>query len=614
MKRIFLFLSFALFLFVPRLFAQTFTFAFVSDTHVSTADGTPAEDLQRTIEDINRQPDLAFVLLTGDITEMGTNEELRLAKDLISQLNIPYYIVPGNHDTGWSESGGVSFIREFGYDKFVFEHEGYKIIGCASGPYVRMSDGHIPRDAIVWLDSILAETPEDQPLIFVNHYPLDNSLDNWYEAIDRLKQYNTQFAICGHGHRNKAYDFEGIPGTMGRSNLRAKEEAGGYNIVEVRQDSVLFSERTPGVTTHPAWRKIALGDRSFDTGTGFERPSYEVNDRYAQVKRTWEYHSDANVVSTPAYTRGLVIFGNSLGKIEALSGKDGKSIWSYQTGSGIFSSPAVYKNTVILGSGDGNIYCLQSKSGKLVWKAATGAAVLGSPVVGKGVVYIGGSDGKFRALDADTGRQLWAFEGLEGPVVSQPLLYDDKVIFGAWDRHLYALHAKDGLLAWKWDNGSPNRMYSPAMCIPVAHDGVIYIVAPDRYISAIEAATGKTLWRSNEATVRESIGISGDGQWVYGKTMNDEIVAFETSRESGKLAWRMDCHFGYEHVPSMLVEKNGTVYFGTRNGVVYAIDPENQRLLWRHKIDNSMVNTVRVIDSGKMVAATMDGKIVQLTY
>lgn len=35
-------------------------------------------------------------------------------------------------------------------------------------------------------------------------------------------------------------DFEGIPGVMGRSNLRAKAEVGGYNIVEWRTDSIFL--------------------------------------------------------------------------------------------------------------------------------------------------------------------------------------------------------------------------------------------------------------------------------------------------------------------------------------------------------------------------------------
>jgi outer membrane protein assembly factor BamB len=207
---------------------------------------------------------------------------------------------------------------------------------------------------------------------------------------------------------------------------------------------------------------------------------------------------------------------------------------------------------------------------------------------------------------------MWKFDRLDGPVVSTPLSYDGRIIFGAWDKYLYSLDKKTGSLIWKWSNGSTVRNYSPAACIPVAKDGVIYVVAPDRYITAIEAADGKTLWRNNDATVRESIGISEDGKWIYGKTMQDTIVAYATSREKQSAAWKMSCGFGYEHVPSMLIEKQGQLFFGTRSGVVYAIDPSIQQLLWSHKIDNSMVNTVRVLDKEHVIASTMDGKVVML--
>lgn len=592
--------------------SQEFKFAFVTDVHIGAS--TSEEDLQRTIADINNFEDLDFALFTGDITEMGTDREIALAEDLISKLDIPYYVLPGNHDTGWSESGGVSFIDEFGSDKFVFEHEGFKFIGTASGPYVRMSDGHIPRDAIVWLDSVLKSTPRDQPIIFINHYPLNNSLDNWFEATDRLRGYNTQFALCGHGHRNRALNFEGIPGTMGRSNLRADGEIGGYNIVQVENGVATFSERNPGKETKKAWREIALGDRVYDQNEIFERPSYAINDSFPEVKKQWEFHSDANVISTPAHADGKIIFGNSNGKIQALSEATGKPVWTVQTEGGIFSSPAVFKESVILGSGNGNIYSLGINDGQLKWKFTTEAAVLGSPIVKDKKVFIGGSDGKFRALNAATGQEIWSFAGLEGPVVSTPLLYDGKVIFGAWDRHLYALDQKTGALVWKWDNGSQNRMFSPAMNIPVAAEGVVYIVAPDRFLSAIDAETGKTLWRTDQATVRESIGITTDKDAILGKTMNDTIVAFETNGEMAKVRWKMDVGFGYDHVPSMLFEKNGNVFFGTRNGIVYSIDPEKKKINWAHKIDNSMVNTIRLLGNKRLVAATMDGKIAILSW
>ena len=604
-------LSVLILLFSFNLSAQTFKFAFLSDTHIATDPGVPAEDLRRTVADLNKRTDLDFVVITGDITEMGTDEEIRIAKSIYKELKIPFYILPGNHDTGWSESGGVSFIREFGYDKFVLDHKGYRFIGCASGPYVRMSDGHIPRDAVMWLDSVLAQTPKEQPLIFLNHYPLNPELDNWYEVTDRLKKYNTQFALAGHHHSNKAADFEGIPATHGRSNLRAKNPVGGYNIVEMRADSAIFSERKPGIEGEKKWRSLSLGMKTYETGT-YPRPDFTINGKYSNVKPEWTFHSDANVVSTPAYAKGLVLYGNSTGTIEALSEKNGSLKWKYQTGGGIYSSAAVSGKRMVIGSGDGYIYALNIKKGKLLWKVKTGHSVLGAVTIENNTAYVGGSDHTFRAIDIRNGRSVWEFKGLTGPVVSKPLIYEGKVIFGSWDTNLYALNQKDGALLWKWNNGKGVRNFSPAMVNPVAADGVVYIVAPDRYITAINSQTGIEFWRSNSATIRESIGISADQKFIYGKTMNDKIVAFRAQKSSAEIAWTMNAGFGYEHVPSMLIEKDGSVYFGTKSGVAYSIDPITQRINWAYKIDNSMVNTVNVIGRNRVIAATMDGKVIIL--
>ena len=290
-----------------------------------------------------------------------------------------------------------------------------------------------------------------------------------------------------------------------------------------------------------------------------------------------------------------------------------KRKWKYQTNGPIFSSPATSVDKVVFGSADGNIYCLFAKNGKLAWKHQTSASVLGSPIIKGDSVFIGGSDHSFRAIDINNGKLLWKFDGIEGPVVSQPVIDGDKIIFGAWDRHLYALDKNSGALLWKWNNGSGVRNYSPASCIPVVVDTLVFIVAPDRYITAISLNSGTTVWRNNDATVRESIGISSDKKWIYTKTMQDTIAFYKVSPVKQN-AEKMHVGFGYEHVPSMLIEKNGLVFFGTKNGIVHAIDPIKRQLTWLHKIDNSMVNTVNPILDNRVIVSTMDGKVVLLEY
>lgn len=590
---------------------KPFRFAFISDTHIGSPNGAAEEDLRRTVRDINSQKDIVFVVLTGDITELGTNDELKAAKRILDSLHVPWYIMPGNHDTGWSESGGVMFTTVFGYDKFSFEYEGIRFLGCPSGPYVRMSDGHVPRNAVNWLDTELKTLKKDQPVIFLNHYPIDSGLDNWYEITDRLRKYNTWAILCGHGHSNQSLNFEDIPGVMGRSNLRAKAPVGGYNLVDVRADSILFTERKPTGEIVKTWTGVKIATRNYDPEKKFPRPDYSMNEKYSNVKQAWAFSSDANVISTPAVSNEKVIVGNQNGELACFNSKDGKKQWIYKTGGAIFSSPAITKNLVVFGSGDGAVYCLDLK-GKLKWKKQTGASVLGCPVISGDTVFIGGSDHAYYAINVNNGDTYWTFNGLEGPVVSTPLLYEDRLIFGAWDRHLYAVERSTGALLWKWNNGSSVRNFSPASCIPVAANGAVYIIAPDRFISAIDIASGQTLWRSKDGGVRESIGISNDGKWIYGKSMQDTIVAYAASREPQTAAWKMHCGFGYEHVPSMLIEKEGLVYFGTKSGVVYCIDPIKRSVVWTHKIDNSMVNTVNVLNNRELVVSTMDGKIVLL--
>lgn len=608
MKQLALFLCLLLSLFAS---AQQFRFAFISDTHIGSPNGGAEEDLRRTVADINSQKDIAFVVITGDITELGMDSEIALARQILDSLNVPYYIIPGNHDTGWSESGGLSFSKIFGGETFHFKHQGIHFIGCASGPYVRMSDGHIPRHNLNWMTKELRKIKAGEPVVFLNHYPLDNGLDNWYEAIDLLKQKNTVLALCGHGHNNRPVKAEGIPAVMGRSNLRAKDPEGGYNLVDVTRDSFLFTERKPLSKAERRWTGVAFAKQSYANEKTYARPDFTANNKYPFVKPAWTYQSDANIISTPVVTNGLVVMGNQNGLVEALDSATGKRRWTYATKGPIFSSPAAYGNRIVLGSADGHIYCLNTK-GKLQWKVKADAAVLASPLIHQDVVYIGSSDHRFRAIDVNTGRVLWQREGVKGAVTSKPVVKDSTLIFGAWDGHLYAINLATKEWKWKWNSGNTLINFSPAACIPVVSGHLVFIAAPDRFLTAIDIRTGKTVWRSKEG-VRESIGISEDGRWIFAKTMQDTIIAKPTSLLDSNGSWKLHAGFGYEHVPSMLIEKEGQVFFGTKNGVVYAIDPAKRSVVWTHKIDNSMVNTVAVLCGRTLVAATMDGKVSLLT-
>jgi len=595
---------------------EAFNFAFVTDTHIGG--NTAAEDLQRTVQDINADTTLRFVVVTGDITEFGSDEELTQAKQILDELNKPWHIIAGNHDANWSESGSNTFRKVFGAETFAFTYKGYLFAGTSSGPNMRMGPGQVPRENIVWLDSVLTHMKDPQmPVIYLNHYPQDSAQNNWYEAIDLIKQRNVQLIMCGHGHANHKYDFEGIPGIMGRSNLRAKDSLGGYNIVTIAHDTASFAVRRPQVKTLPGWAKVALVNHHFDQDkTTYARPSFAMNRKYDQVEVVWTYQDDSDVGAGTATYKDLIIATNTKGEVYALNRKTGQREWMFKTGGKIYSTPAVAKGLVIVGSSDNSIYGFKASTGKLVWKTATQKPVLGSPVIQDKIVYIGGSDGHFRALNLKSGKVKWDFDQVKGFVVTRPLIYQDKVYFGSWGNDFYALDKATGRQVWKWNNGSANRMFSPAACYPVAVNGRVFIVAPDRYMTSLDAKTGQVVWREkkDDIRVRESMGLSADGSLVYVKTMDGELYGVSTAANTMQLDWKAKLQLPYELAPSAIVESRGVIYVPTHSGLACAIDRKTGNVLWQHKISNSLMNPVMPLEKNQVVVSTMDGKIACLSY
>ena len=68
MKKVFLFLT-AVCCYFGTVLGQDFTFALLTDTHISHKNPAPAEDLKRVIKEVNENPNIDFVAVSGDISE-----------------------------------------------------------------------------------------------------------------------------------------------------------------------------------------------------------------------------------------------------------------------------------------------------------------------------------------------------------------------------------------------------------------------------------------------------------------------------------------------------------------------------------------------------------------
>ena len=147
------------------------------------------KNLRIAVDEVNNS-NADLVIINGDLTNEGSDLELTNVKSILDKIKKPLYVLPGNHETTWSQSATKTIFDLWGNDRFVTEIDSLVIIGIACGPYMKMGDGHIKQEDLHWLDKTLAKhCTEGKQVISFNHYPLKKDLDNYDDYIRILRKY-----------------------------------------------------------------------------------------------------------------------------------------------------------------------------------------------------------------------------------------------------------------------------------------------------------------------------------------------------------------------------------------------------------------------------------------
>lgn len=579
--------------------------AVLTDLHVTPGNANDSA-LREAVAEINAT-DYDAVIVLGDLANEGSDKELTHVKAILDELRHPQYVIPGNHELTWSQSATKTFFDLWGNDRFVAEVDSLVIVGISCGPYMKMGDGHIKQEDLHWLRRTLAErVTEGKRVLSVNHYPLLEDLDNYTEYINTLAPYPVVCHINGHYHRWRRYTGGDIESVMVRA-LDMRDGTYGYTIVDVSPQWVHVYNKPVGKDAEPrfAFPVITTHNAVIDQEVAWSQPEgYEVT-------RVWT--DSASVFTRVAVDAERVYFGNSLGEAKAVNKRTGELCWSIPTGASLFSRPVTLKKGRV---------GVPTATGLLVVDGATGRQYKSypsteGPYVADGLVtdagWVQGGYKRIELRDAATGRLKWTYDSLFNYCQAAPAVDGRDLIFGAWDTNLRCLDLRTGRLRWVWNNGKKANMLGPGNVVPVVSAERVYVVAPDRYMTAIDRATGRQLWRDNSHKYRESLGHSADHSRVYAKTMDGELVAIDASVPEFKELWTVDMGLGYEHAPCIVAEVDGVVYCGSRRGIVTAVDPETQSVLWSLPLGVSEVNGIDVDDlTGDVYVSLIEGTIFRI--
>lgn len=197
-------------------------FAQISDLHIKRPGKlaykrvNTAAYLALCVERLNAlEPRPDFVVLTGDLVDFGAREEYEHLRALLAPLQIPYYLVMGNHD-------GRDALREVFPEHTYLGRPGEFVQYTAMFGPLRLvaldtqdppnGGGRLCDERLAWLEATLAADTAVPTVVAMHHPPFQCGIDhmdiqslNMGDAAKLaaiLKRFdNVERVICGHVHR-----------------------------------------------------------------------------------------------------------------------------------------------------------------------------------------------------------------------------------------------------------------------------------------------------------------------------------------------------------------------------------------------------------------------------
>ncbi|MFF6777134.1 metallophosphoesterase [Streptomyces sp. NPDC012637] len=194
--------------------------AHLSDVHID-GEQRSADRTKAVMDYLDDLPyDLDAVLVTGDIADHGLPAEYELSRRLLTSRH-PVLTCPGNHDERGAfrrfllgEPGSTAPVNQ------VLRTDRLTVALCDSSVPGK-DEGFIEDDTLLWLEDVLARTPDGMPVLVGFHHPpallhspfIDGIRQFGDERLAALvgRHPNIAALVCGHAHTPAVTTFAGKP-------------------------------------------------------------------------------------------------------------------------------------------------------------------------------------------------------------------------------------------------------------------------------------------------------------------------------------------------------------------------------------------------------------------
>lgn len=167
---------------------------------------------------------------------------------------------------------------------------------------------------------------------------------------------------------------------------------------------------------------------------------YKIN--YAGIK-DWSVKTNVNVYGSPAYSDGLIVFGNIKGELVAVNEKTQKIEYRKKICQSIEGGATISEGNIFIGDAQGVLYSIDLKSGTINWRFDTGTKIKSIPVFNDDQVFIGNLNGDLFSVDKKSGQKIWE-TATEGIINTTPLLFNDYLVQPNVARKVFLIDIKNG--------------------------------------------------------------------------------------------------------------------------------------------------------------------------
>jgi 3',5'-cyclic-AMP phosphodiesterase len=150
------------------------------------------------VDYINKIPEVDFVIQTGDLTDFGLPQEYNWMKNILDQLNTPYFPVIGNHDL--VGNGGAMYKEMYGEFNFSFTYGNTKFVFLNTNSLEFGYSATVPN--ISWLHNELSNTGDFENVFLTMHVPpmSEEFNQNLIEDFKYTLNESAELFAVLHGH------------------------------------------------------------------------------------------------------------------------------------------------------------------------------------------------------------------------------------------------------------------------------------------------------------------------------------------------------------------------------------------------------------------------------